>query len=101
VKTPATASFAVSVSGSVPVSGDENDILLCYAGSIPLVYSRILSEFTYWRSELYKNDGCVSVICAVSYNTERHYPESVRFRVESASGDAVRREYVDIGAFKK
>jgi hypothetical protein len=101
IKTPATISFMVSISGSTPVSGNENDILLCYAGSIPLVYSCILSEFKYWRSEMYKSDDYVSINCSISYNAVWHYPESVRFRVGLASGDAVRWENLDIVEFKK
>jgi hypothetical protein len=101
ITTPATTSFMVSISGCAPVSGDENDIALCYGASIPIIYSRILSDFKYWRSEMYKNDDYVSINCAVSYNTVWHYPESVRFHIGSSSGDAVRRENLDIIEFKK
>jgi hypothetical protein len=101
IKTPATISFVVSISGCTPVSGDENDIPLCYGGSIPIIYSRILSDFKYWRSEMYKNDDYVSISCNISYNTVWHYPESVRFRIGSVSGDAVRWENLDIIEFKK
>jgi hypothetical protein len=101
IKTPTTTSFIVSISGCAPVSGDENDIPLCYGASIPIIYSRILSDFNYWRSEMYKNDDYVSINCNISYNTVWHYPESVRFRIVSVSGDAVSWENLDIIEFKK
>jgi hypothetical protein len=101
IKTPVTIGFMVSISGCTPVSGDENDIPLCYGGSIPIIYSRILSDFKYWRSEMYKNGDYASINCDISYNAVWHYPESVRFRIGLASGDAVRWENLDIVEFKK
>ena len=101
IKAPATVSFRVAASGCTPVSGNENDMLLCYGGSIALIYSRILSEFEYWRSEMYKNDDYASVDCRISYNAVWHYPESVRFRIGLASGDTVRLESLDIVEFEE
>lgn len=98
---PKTVSFRVAASGCTPVSGNENDMLLCYGSSISLIYSRILSEFEYWRSEMYKNDDYVSIDCNISYNAVWHYPESVRFRIGLASGDALRWESLDVVEFKK
>ena len=91
----------VSISGCTPISADENDIPLCYGGSISIIYSLILSDFKYWRSEMYKNDDYVSINCDISYNAVWHYPESVRFRIGLASGDAVQWENLDIIEFKK
>ncbi|MDR2446503.1 MAG: hypothetical protein LBD58_04310, partial [Treponema sp.] len=61
----------------------------------------ILSDFKYWRSEMYKNEDYVSINCNISYNTEWHYPESVHFYIGLVSGDAVRWENLDIIEFKK
>jgi hypothetical protein len=86
-QSPAAISFTVSASATTPLSGDENDMLKCYGGSISLIYSVILSDFKYWRSELYKNDDYVSINFDISYNEEWHYPESVRFRIGLSSGE--------------
>ncbi|MDR3161242.1 MAG: DUF6174 domain-containing protein [Spirochaetaceae bacterium] len=101
LEAPETIGFMVSISGTMPASGDWNDMGKGYTGSIFGMYLRILSEFQYWRSEMYKNDDYVSVDCEVSYNAVWHYPESLRFRVGLSSGESVRWANVDIVEFEK
>jgi hypothetical protein len=101
IQSPATVSFMVSISGTTPLSGDENDVLKCYGGSISLIYSMILSEFKYWRTEMYKNDDYVSINCDISYNAVWHYPESMRFRIDLSSGEIGKWTNLDIVEFTK
>jgi hypothetical protein len=93
----------VSVSGTTTLSGNEDDMLKCYGGSIDLIYSVILFEFKYWRSELYKNDDYVSLDCGISYNAIWHYHELMRFYMGLSSGGmfAGRWTNLDIVEFTK
>jgi hypothetical protein len=101
IQPPATIRCMVSISGTTPLSGDEHDMLKCYGGSISLIYSVILSDFKYWRSEMYKNDDYVSINCDISYNAVWHYPESVYFCIGLSSGEIGRWTNLDIFEFTK
>ncbi|GHV89018.1 hypothetical protein AGMMS50267_13780 [Spirochaetia bacterium] len=102
VQPPAAVSYLVDVSGSTLLSR-ESDRGKSFCGDIMVLYSRIASDVEHWKEELYKNADYASLDCDISYNTEWHYPERVRFSIGLTSGGTYTGwwENIDIIEFKK